>query len=106
MDIKQQRGSSSVETVLLLVVVTLIALGTITLLAPNVQLAEGFSIILVLLLIGAPLAFAVFWVLMFLDIFKNKRLGDTERLLWGFALLIFFPLAILYYFAAYRSSKK
>ena len=47
----------------------------------------------------------IFWVMMFLDVLKNKKINDTNRLIWGIGMLVLPPLALLYFFVAYSGNK-
>ena len=47
----------------------------------------------------------IFWVIMFLDVLKNRKINDTNRLIWGIGMLVLPPLALLYFFVAYSGNK-
>jgi hypothetical protein len=58
--------------------------------------------LLILLGILLLLGIFAFEVLMFLDVLKNKKLSDTEKIIWAFGMLLFHPvIAIVYYFVAH-----
>lgn len=56
------------------------------------------------LLIWLPLTLLlVFEVVMIIDAIKNKKLSDTEKVLWIVCIVLFNPIATLvYYFIASR----
>ena len=64
---------------------------------------ELFGTILVLVVI---LLLIIFWIFMFLDVIKNNKIKDTEKLLWGIGMLIFPILAIIYFFVASTKQKR
>jgi hypothetical protein len=44
----------------------------------------------------------VFEIMMFLDVLKNQKLNDTEKLIWVIGMFLVHPfIAILYYFVAH-----
>lgn len=58
-------------------------------------------IIPVVLIIALILAFEV-W--MFLDVLKNKKLTDTEKILWVLGMFLLHPIIAIVYFFVARSS--
>ncbi len=53
------------------------------------------------------IAVLVFEVLMFLDVLKNRRLSDTEKVLWVLGMFLLHPvIAIVYYYVAHSRLKK
>ncbi len=66
---------------------------------------RAWSVAALILMAVIFIGLVAFWVLMFLNVLQNKKLGDTPQLLWGIALLFIPPLALLYYFVAYSRSK-
>lgn len=64
----------------------------------------GFLFLLIPLVLIAVL---VFEVLMFLDVLKNRRLSDTEKVLWVLGMFLLHPvIAIVYYYVAHSRLKK
>lgn len=64
----------------------------------------GFLFLLVPL---ALLAILVFEIMMFLDVIKNRRLSDNEKLLWVLGMLLVHPvIAIVYYYVAHSRLKR
>ncbi len=62
-----------------------------------------FAMLLTGLLVAAILAFEI-W--MFVDAVTNRRLTDTEKILWCIGMLIFHPfVAIAYYLVVYMKKK-
>jgi len=60
------------------------------------------AIVLISLAILLLIGILLFEILMFLDVIKNKKLSDTEKIIWAFGMLLFHPVvAIVYYFAAH-----
>ncbi len=61
----------------------------------------GFALLFVLLGL-VILAVLAFEVLMFLDVLKNPKLNDTEKLIWVVGMFLLHPIiAIVYYFVAH-----
>jgi hypothetical protein len=59
-----------------------------------------------LIIVCAIVVVAILWfeVAMFLDVLKNKKLTDNEKILWVLGMFLLHPIiAIVYYFVA-RSS--
>jgi len=46
----------------------------------------------------------VFEVWMFLDVLKNKKLTDTEKILWVLGMFLLHPIIAIVYFFVARSS--
>lgn len=61
--------------------------------------------LLLVLIVAAVLAILAFEIWMFLDVLKNQKLTDTEKLLWVLGMILLHPfVAMVYYFVA--SSKR
>lgn len=60
-------------------------------------------ILLPIIIIGLAIFF--FELFMFLDVIKNKKLSDTEKLLWGLGILLFHPFVAVAYFLIVYSKK-
>jgi hypothetical protein len=59
---------------------------------------------LLLIIIAALLVIAILWfeVAMFLDVLKNKKLSENEKILWVLGMFLLHPvIAIVYYFVAH-----
>jgi hypothetical protein len=64
---------------------------------------SGFFLIFFLTVCLLVLAFEI---VMFLDVIRNKKLTDTEKLLWGGGMFFFHPvIAFVYYFVVYSKKK-
>ncbi len=65
-------------------------------------LAPAAGVSLFLLIGIVALGVLVFEILMFLDVLKNQRISDTEKILWAVGMLFIHPIvAIAYYFIAH-----
>lgn len=65
-------------------------------------LAPAAGVSLFLLIGIVALGVLIFEILMFLNVLKNQRLSDTEKILWAVGMLFIHPIvAIVYYFTAY-----
>jgi hypothetical protein len=57
---------------------------------------------LLILVTIAVVGILVFEILMFVDVIKNPKLTDSERILWAIGMLLVHPfVALAYYFTAY-----
>jgi hypothetical protein len=67
---------------------------------------KGYTGLMELLLIAIAvlLVVAVLWfeVAMFLDVLRNKKLSENEKILWVLGMFLLHPvIAIVYYFVAH-----
>lgn len=47
-------------------------------------------------------AVVIFEIIMFIDIIKNKKLTDIEKILWALGFIFFhFIISVIYFFTAY-----
>lgn len=72
-----------------------------------VLIGSAAGLALALLVGVAVVGILVFEVLMFIDVIKNPRLSDNEKILWAAGMLFLHPVvAIAYYFVAYSKRVK
>ena len=58
--------------------------------------------VLLLLMTAILIAIFAFEILMFLDVLRNPKLKDTEKVLWIGGMFLLHPfIAIIYYFVAH-----
>ncbi|HXH26661.1 MAG TPA: hypothetical protein VNG90_02095 [Candidatus Acidoferrum sp.] len=65
-----------------------------------------FIAIIWLAIMAIALGIIFFELFMFLDVIRNKKLTDTEKLLWGIGMLLFHPIIAIAYFIVVYSKKK
>jgi len=70
------------------------------------MLLGGLELLLVFIVVPLALMCMAFWVWMLVDAIKNRRLSDTEKIVWVLVILFLHFLGALIYFFAGRGPSR